>query len=161
VRHPLPDASRAPDPGHARRVAAALLDDGWQVAVTGAPAERALTAAVTPPGAVDLGGRTSLGELAALLHRAACVVVGNTGPAHLSAAVGTGVVALFSPVVPAARWRPWGVPFVLLGDQQAPCRSSRARECPVPGHPCLSDVPPERVVQAVASLAARREAVAS
>jgi ADP-heptose:LPS heptosyltransferase len=145
--------SRAPDPEVARRIAAALIAEGWAVAVTGSPVERGLTAAVTPPGAVDLGGRTSLAQLAAVLQAAACLVVGNTGPAHLAAAVGTPVVSLFSPVVPAARWAPWGVPGVLLGDQQAPCAGSRARDCPVPGHPCLA-VDPAQVVAAVDRLAA-------
>jgi ADP-heptose:LPS heptosyltransferase len=105
--------------------------------VTGGPGERALTAAVAG-GALDLGGRTDLPTLAAVLEAADCVVVGNTGPAHLAAAVGTPVVSLFAPVVPLERWRPWGVPSRVLGDQSAPCRGSGARECPVPGHPCLS-----------------------
>ena len=42
------------------------------------------------------------------------------------------------PSCPAVRWRPYGVPHLLLGDQGAACRDSRARECPVPGHPCLA-----------------------
>jgi heptosyltransferase-3 len=85
-------------------------------------------------------------------------VVGNTGPAHLAAAVGTPVVSLFSPVVPAVRWRPWRVPQVLLGDQAAACASSRARVCPVPGHPCLDGVAVGAVVAAVDRLAPLREA---
>ncbi|GAA4285699.1 glycosyltransferase family 9 protein [Georgenia daeguensis] len=103
---------------------------------------------------VDLAGRTDLAELAAVLDGAACVVVGNTGPAHLAAAVGTPVVSLFSPVVPAERWAPYGVPSVVLGDQHAPCRDTRARECPVPGHPCLAGVAPADVVRAVRALVA-------
>ena len=86
------------------------------------------------------------------LDRADCVVVGNTGPAHLAAAVGTPVVSLFAPVVPAERWRPWQVPHVLLGDQGAACALSRARRCPVPDHPCLDGVPVEDAVAAVQSL---------
>jgi ADP-heptose:LPS heptosyltransferase len=165
VRRPLPALGRAPGyvvlhPGAsvparawpADRCAAAvgaLADAGWQVLVTGGPAERDLTAAVAGARGVDLGGSTSLTEMAALLDGAAAVVVGNTGPAHLAAAVGTPVVSLFAPVVPAARWAPYGVPTVLLGDQSAPCRNTRARECPVPGHPCLTSVSPADVVAAV------------
>jgi ADP-heptose:LPS heptosyltransferase len=130
----------------------ALADAGWEVLVTGGPDERALTAEVAGRRGVDLGGDTSLAEMAALLDGAAAVVVGNTGPAHLAAAVGTPVVSLFSPVVPAARWAPYGVPLVLLGDQTAPCRDTRARECPVPGHPCLTSVSPADVVAAVEKL---------
>ena len=117
--------------------------------VTGGPAETALTAAVAGPGGTDLGGRTSFAELAAVLAGADAVVVGNTGPAHLAAAVGTPVVSLFAPVVPAGRWAPYGVTCVLLGDQDAPCRDTRATVCPVPGHLCLDSVTPQDVVAAV------------
>ena len=132
----------------------ALADAGHRVLVTGGPGERELTAAVAGTRGVDLGGDTSLAEMAALLDGAAAVVVGNTGPAHLAAAVGTPVVSLFSPVVPAARWAPYGVPTVLLGDQDAPCRLTRARECPVPGHPCLTSVTADDVVAAVGKVIA-------
>ena len=132
----------------------ALSDAGHRVLVTGSPDERSLTASVAGDTGIDLGGRTDLGTLAAVLDRARAVVVGNTGPAHLAAAVGTPVVSLFAPVVPAARWAPYGVPIVLLGDQDAPCRDTRARHCPVPGHPCLTGVEPADVVEAVSSLLA-------
>ena len=129
-----------------------LTAAGHRVLVTGGPGERALTAAVAGRHGADLGGATNLLQMAALLDGAAAVVVGNTGPAHLAAAVGTPVVSLFSPVVPAARWAPYGVPTVLLGDQSAACRNTRARECPVPGHPCLTSVSPADVVAAVEKL---------
>jgi ADP-heptose:LPS heptosyltransferase len=126
---------------------------GRRVLVTGSPGEAALTSAVARYGGVDLGGRTSLPQLADVLDRADAVVVANTGPAHLAAAVGTSVVSLFAPTVPAARWAPHGVPTVLLGDQQAPCRESRATTCPVPGHPCLRSVEPSEVLAALDALA--------
>ena len=153
--------ARAPEPGWCARLVDALVGAGRNVVVTGAPAERALTALVAGPprpGVVDLGGRTELAELAEVLAGADALVVGNTGPAHLAAAVGTPVVSLFAPVVPAARWRPWGVPHVLLGDQHAPCRDTRARVCPVEGHPCLSRIPVEDALEAVEHLASEREA---
>jgi ADP-heptose:LPS heptosyltransferase len=89
-----------------------------------------------------------------VLAGADAVVVGNTGAAHLAAAVGTPVVSLFAPVVPAVRWRPYRVRQVLLGDQDAPCRDTRARDCPVPGHPCLTQVEPDDVLDAVRRLRA-------
>jgi hypothetical protein len=58
--------------------------------------------------------------------------------------------------VPAHRWHPWGVPYVLLGDQDIACAGCRARECPVPGHPCLELVATEAVADAVETLAGRR-----
>jgi ADP-heptose:LPS heptosyltransferase len=127
----------------------ALTADGHRVLVTGGPAERDLTAAVAADTGTDLGGATGFAELAGVLRGADAVIVGNTGPAHLAAAVGTPVVSLFSPVVPAARWAPYRVPTVLLGDQSAACRGTRARECPVPGHPCLRSVTARDVSDAV------------
>jgi ADP-heptose:LPS heptosyltransferase len=134
----------------------ALIAAGRRVVVTGGPGEHLLTQLVAGqprPEVLDLGGRTDLAELARVLAQAEVVVVGNTGPAHLAAAVGTPVVSLFAPVVPAVRWRPWGVPHVLLGDQEAPCKDSRARVCTVPGHPCLNGIPLATVVAAIDSLA--------
>ncbi len=135
----------------------ALAGRGRRVVVTGAPGERELTRFVAGrarPEVVDLGGRTDLVELAAVLAGADAVVVGNTGPAHLAAAVGAPVVSMFAPTVPAARWAPWGVPAVLLGDHDIPCGGCRAKVCPVVGHPCLSSVPVEEVVEAVERLTA-------
>jgi ADP-heptose:LPS heptosyltransferase len=123
-----------------------------RVLVTGAPGERALTARVAGDTGLDLGGRTSFAELARVLAGADAVVVGNTGPAHLAAAVGTPVVSLFAPTVPAVRWRPWRVPHELLY-VDVPCAGCRARTCPVPGHPCLAGVGVDEVVAAVERLA--------
>lgn len=146
--------ARSWPPGHHRALVAAYADLGVPVVVSGSPGERALTAAVAAGGdgsatpVLDLGGRTSPAELVAVLAGAEVVVVGNTGPAHLAAAVGARIVSLFSPVVPAVKWAPSTDHVELLGDQGAACRSSRARSCPVPGHPCLSSVTPSDVLAA-------------
>jgi ADP-heptose:LPS heptosyltransferase len=140
--------SRAWPVESAARTVRLLAGAGLRVLVTGGSRERALTAQVAAAGGEDLGGRTDLAELSTVLRRAQVTIAGNTGPAHLSASVGTPVVSLFSPVVPAVRWAPYGVPVELLGDQDAACRGTRARTCPVPGHPCLSSVTPEEVVEA-------------
>ncbi|MFE0871390.1 glycosyltransferase family 9 protein [Streptomyces rochei] len=129
-----------------------LAAAGHRVLVTGGPDERDLTAYVAGGHGIDLGGRTEAPELSGVLAGASVVVTGNTAPAHLAAAVGTPVVSLFAPVVPAERWRPYGVPYVLLGDQDAPCADSRARDCPVPGHPCLNTVTATDVAAAVEKL---------
>jgi ADP-heptose:LPS heptosyltransferase len=154
--HPGASApARACPPSVLREACRLLAADGRCVVVTGAPHERDLTAHVAGAHACDLGGRLDLPTLAAVLRDAEVVVVANTGPAHLAAAVGTPVVSLFAPTVPAARWAPYAVPVVLLGDQHALCRASRATVCPVPGHPCLSHLTAHDVVTAVSTLSAR------
>jgi ADP-heptose:LPS heptosyltransferase len=154
--------ARAPSVTRTAAIGAALAAAGHRLVVTGSPAESALTggicqaaAGVPGPDPVDLGGRTSLPMLAAVLADADVVVAPNTGAAHLAAAVGTPVVSLFAPVVPAARWAPYGVPVIVLGCQDAPCAATRARVCPAPGHPCLDLIDPADVVAAVAELAGR------
>lgn len=148
--------ARRPTEERSAEMVATLVAAGYRVVVTGGPDEAALTAAVTagvnPDRVVDLGGETSFAELAAVFGAARVIVVPNTGPAHLAAAVGTPVVSLFAPVVPLTQWRPYGRRVTVLGDQQAACRDTRARVCPVPGHPCL-----DRITDADLLAAVRRE----
>lgn len=159
--------ARAWDPArHAAlvgRLAVRAAAGGTAVVVTGGPDEAALTAEVAAAAAgravgdagvdavVDLGGRTSLPELGSVLAGARAVVVGNTGPAHLAAAVATPVVSLFAPTVPVHRWRPWRVPQRLVF-RPVPCAGCRARHCPVAGHPCLDEVAPDEVLAALDDL---------
>jgi ADP-heptose:LPS heptosyltransferase len=161
VVHPgasVPARAWAPE-RHAALVSA-LAARGTQVIVTGGPGEVDLTRRVAGGRALDLGGRTSLAELADVMAGASCVVVGNTGPAHLAAAVGAPVVSLFAPTVPAVRWRPWRVRHELL-HVDVPCAGCRARRCPVPGHPCLDEVDVAEVVDAIDRLCGREQAVAA
>ena len=162
VVHPGADVpARAWPAGHAAALVRLLAAQGVTVVVTGSPAERGLTARVAGTDGIDLGGRTDIPTLARVLAGARAVVAGNTGPAHIAAAVRTPVVSLFSPVVSAASWAPRGAPVVLLGQQDAPCAGTRARECPVEGHPCLAGVSPEEALAALDALPARPcEAVA-
>ncbi|MCW4355509.1 glycosyltransferase family 9 protein [Hoyosella sp. YIM 151337] len=155
VVHPGASVSaRRPSAQWYRTVLAALRESGYSVVVTGGPgeAEFAADAIGSTLGVRNLAGKTSLESLAAVLSRAAAVIVPNTGPAHLAAAVGAPVISLFAPVVPASQWAPPAHKLVILGDQSAPCRNSRARVCPIPGHPCLDSIPPEDVLSAVARL---------
>jgi ADP-heptose:LPS heptosyltransferase len=147
--------ARAWDVERNRALVEALVAQGRRVVVSGMPAERTLTEAVAGParaGVVDLGGRTDLAGLAGVLESACALVCGNTGPAHVAAAVGTPVVSIFAPVVPASRWAPWGVPVVLLGDQAITCAGCRSRVCPLPDQPCLAGVAVADVVAALDSL---------
>jgi ADP-heptose:LPS heptosyltransferase len=162
VLHPGTAApARAYPPELWAEAAAELVAAGWQLVLTGTAAERTLTAGIADACAggdrvIDLAGKLELDQLAGVLSRAAAVVVANTGPAHLAAAVGTPVVSLFAPVVPARHWAPYGVPVVVLGDQSAPCRDTRSIHCPVPGHPCLRSVDARRIRAAVEALVTSR-----
>ncbi|GAA2502867.1 glycosyltransferase family 9 protein [Streptomyces longisporus] len=85
---------------------------GRRVVLTGGPGEDALVEDVAEraglPSRDLLRGGLPFGELSALVARAALVVSGDTGPAHLAVAHGTPSVTLFGPVSP----RLWGPPRV-------------------------------------------------
>lgn len=144
--------ARCWDAGRAAALVELLAGEGRRVVVTGGPGEQTLTALVAGTSGIDLGGKVDFAGLAGVLDGASAVVSGNTGPAHLAAAVGTPVVSIFAPVVPATRWRPWGVPSVLLGDQEIACAGCRARTCPLEHQDCIASVTPEVVAEAIGTL---------
>jgi ADP-heptose:LPS heptosyltransferase len=86
-----------------------LIDHcGATVILTGAGAERFLTAAVHRAmrgSAIDLAGQTSLGELAAVIGGLDLLISNDTGVSHVAAATRTRSVILFGPTSPE-RWAP-------------------------------------------------------
>jgi 3-deoxy-D-manno-octulosonic-acid transferase/heptosyltransferase-1 len=74
----------------------------------------------------NLGGETTLRELACLYREAALVISTDSGPMHLAAAVGTPVVALFGPTDPR-RTGPYGPGHRIIrsGLSCAPCLKRR------------------------------------
>jgi ADP-heptose:LPS heptosyltransferase len=127
---------------------------GFEVLVTGTEREAALCQYV----AEESGARRvvlapgQLRRFAQLVGSASVVVTGNTGPAHLAAAMGRPVAAVFPPTVPPNRWRPWGVPHVLLGDLDVACAGCRSLRCPLPEQICVAGVSPVVVADAVETL---------
>lgn len=82
------------------------------------------------PGVVDLIGRCTLSETAALLKRASLFVGNDSGIMHLAAAAGTPLVALFGPQSPV-KFGPWSprARVIYRGMQCSPCRQKFFTEC--------------------------------
>jgi ADP-heptose:LPS heptosyltransferase len=80
------------------QVADALAQDGATIVVSGSPDEtplvRAVIAGMRYP-AVDLGGGLALPALCGLLERCALLLSNDSGPLHLSLAIGTPCVGVF------------------------------------------------------------------
>lgn len=149
VVHPTASVpSRSMTARQAARIVRALRADRWDVVVTGAEGDEIASAAARHTNR-DLTGKTTFAELASVFAGAACVIAPNTGPAHLAVAVRTPLVCLFAPVVPAGRWAPRGRDVAVLGDQRAQCAGTGARQCPIPGHPCLTGVADRQIVDTV------------
>jgi ADP-heptose:LPS heptosyltransferase len=111
VVHPGAEAaSRRWPPERYATVVRSLRAAGHRVVLTAGPKEDALARDVAARSALPardvLCGGLPFDRLSALVARAALVVSGDTGPAHLAVAHGTPSVTLFGPVSP----RLWGPP---------------------------------------------------
>lgn len=93
--------------GHLARL---LSSRGTLPVLIGAAAEASVLDEISrlAPGAINLGGRTCLGQIAALARRATCAVGNDTGPIHIAAAVGCPTVALFGAASDPIQYGPRG-----------------------------------------------------
>lgn len=84
--------------GHYAALARRLIDLGVASAIAGTRDESGLAReiAASAPGSIDLTGRTSILELAGVARRARLAVGNDTGPMHVTAAVGCPSLTLFS-----------------------------------------------------------------
>jgi len=96
--------------------------------------------------AVNLGGQTTLPELACLYARAKMLITTDSGPMHLAAAVQTPVVALFGPTDPR-RTGPYGRGHTVIRTD-IPCSPCFLKKCST--KTCMKDIDPLQVFAAVA-----------
>ena len=112
------------------------------------PGEEALARAVveTSSGAAILSPQTTIADVVALARAASLYVSGDTGPAHIAAAVGTPVVGIYGPTRPS-RNGPWSAHDVTVSRADV-CRCHHLRQCRLKTM-CLEDVQVEEVLAAV------------
>lgn len=146
-------AARAWAPEKLRALVAKLRALGRDVVVAGTANEAELVRTVVgDSGALDLAGRTTYSEFAALVRDARALVVGNSSGIHIASAVGTPVVSIFAPTILPARFAPYRVPHVMLGNHAIACAGCRARKCPIVGQPCTGVVEVQDVLAALHTL---------
>lgn len=92
------DTRRRWPAGRFAEVARELVTDGYEVLVTGTPAEREVVDRVVVAAGVPVSpqvGTLSLGALAACYADCALVISNDTGPLHLAAAVGASTIGVY------------------------------------------------------------------
>jgi lipopolysaccharide heptosyltransferase II len=124
------------------------------IVIVGGAAERDIAAdmvATAGDRAANAAGRYTLDGTAALLKRAALLIVGDTGVLHLATAVGTPVIGLYGPTIEAFGFFPYAVPAVTLQHQLRcrPCSSQGGPACPLGHHNCLGLMMPGEVLKAM------------
>jgi len=137
VIHPGGHSARRWRSAYFRDLAFALARKGYGVVLTGSDGEGReferdwLSNVTVPAGVTNLMGQLTVRELMSVIASAHVVVSGATGPAHLSAALGTAVVSLFDPRrnnLPT-RWRPLGQGLLLRPDVPT-CGKCLGEVCP-------------------------------
>ena len=99
-----------------------------------------ITSKMTTKG-INIGGQTTLMELACLYRDALTVISTDSGPMHLAAAVGTPVIALFGPTDPA-RTGPYGKGHTVIRTN-LPCSPCLLKKCST--KECMEKITPEQV----------------
>jgi heptosyltransferase-2 len=143
-------AKRWPPAGFATLAARLQSDKRAQIAIVGTtqdgPLAESISKGLSAP-IVDLTGRTSLRQLAAVISRADLMVTNDSGPMHLANALQVPVVALFGPTDPRVT-APFQEPSTWL-HHQAPCWPCSYRVCPF-DHRCMMSLEPDEVYEACA-----------
>jgi len=98
---------------------------------------------------ISLVGKTTLGQLAALIQRANLLVTVDSGPQHLAVAVGTPMVLLMSAQDYRRRWAPPDDPRYLVLRHDPPCSPCLQPVCPLPTHDCMASISVEEVLAAI------------
>jgi heptosyltransferase-2 len=141
-------------PGYAE-LAAALEAP---VVVLGGPEDTALAeqvAAAAPTRTHSAAGALGLRASAALVAQASVLVTNDSAPLHLATAVGTPVVAVFGPTVPAFGFGPRGARDVIVEHPSLACRPCSAhgpQVCPLGHHRCMRELSVASVLAAIASV---------
>jgi ADP-heptose:LPS heptosyltransferase len=97
-------------------------------------------------GGALLSPSTSVADLVALARHASVMISGDTGPAHIAAAVGTPIVGLYGPTRPS-RNGPWNPDDVVVSRADV-CLCHHLRRCRA-GRMCLLDIGVDEVLQAI------------
>jgi len=130
-------------------------EQGRRLVLIGGPDERPLAdefVSLMPYACLDLVGRASLMETAAVLERCRLFVGNDSGPMHMAASVGTPVVAAFGPS-PAGSYGPYGVPHRIVS-LNFPCSPCDQVHCIFRDDPyrCVTTIPPRAIAEAIESL---------
>lgn len=124
---------------------------GFDVVLAGSAKDRPRSheAAALCPGAVDLAGQTTLGEMVELIRRADLCVTNDSGSMHLAVALERPVVSVFGPTSPVLTG-PYGRPeaVVRAGVSCSPCLLRKLSRCPH-NHVCMEQVTAAMVVERI------------
>jgi heptosyltransferase-2 len=127
---------------------------GAQAILLGSPADREICFQIAQQAGGDIpiaAGELSLLPTAALMERCRLVLSNDSAAAHLAAAVGRPVVAIFGPTVPDFGFAPFGEEHMVVQRQMdcRPCGPHGGRRCPRKTLACMKEISAEEVMDAM------------
>lgn len=125
---------------------------GLDVVIVGSETERSIAERIQRRmrhQAVILNGRTSLETLMGVIAESSLMLTNDSGPMHISAALGVPTVAVFGATDDVVTG-PYGA-RVRVVKQPVDCSPCMLRECPI-DHPCMTQVSAESVCRAAQEL---------
>ncbi len=142
--------------GYRELAARILAEFPVDIVLAGDRSQRAVAhsvrAAVDSRRLIDLTGRTTLPELTALVGQAAAGIGPDSGPGHLTAAMGTPYVTLFGPT-PPGRVVPYRCEdLAVVADVD--CSGCYRKRCPLPVHACMTAITPAMVIDKLVAVLA-------
>lgn len=130
------------------QLAKMLTDEGMPVVLAGGPDDcakgRKIKELCTSPKLVDLTGKTSLRELAALIKGCAVYISADTGPLHFAAALKKPLIAMYGPTK-ADRTGPYGSDRASVLLSPAECAGCLKKSCN--DWHCMYDITPQMVYE--------------
>ena len=139
------ETKRWPPEHFAELARRAVASRGAGLFAVGAPEDRPLVESLArqldPTPVVDLCGRTTLPQLAALFEEADVVLSNDTGPLHLAVAVHARVVGVYTCTSPSLNG-PYG-PLSVAAESRIWCKASYRVTCP--RLECMTELVPDRV----------------
>lgn len=137
-----------------RKVAERISVSGLKVVVVGGKEDQSQGEAIVSDGlGLNLAGRTSLAETAAVIDKSALLVSGDSGVLHIAVGLGKPTVSLFGPGR-AKKWAPRGDRHIVINKELScsPCTTfGTTPACPINAR-CMSDITVDEVVNAVKML---------
>ena len=142
------DALRRWPLDHYVRLASSLIGEGMSVVLTGAPSDEWARKPFEGLPVIDLVGKTSLTDLAALYGACRLLITHDSGPLHLAILAGTPTLSLFGPTRPEEKVPSNPKNRVIWGGEQLACRPcyDGKNYAVCSSNDCLKTVTPEMVL---------------
>lgn len=135
------------------QVAKRLVSDGYKVVAVGGHEERVDGDEIVGDEGLNLAGKTTLPETAAVIARSRLVICGDSGVLHIAAGLGVPTVSLFGPSSDM-KWAPRGEKHAVLSHHLpcSPCsKFGTIPPCPINVR-CMKEITPEAVLEAAKRL---------